>query len=228
MARDDGGHGWQRAHDSGVPERLAQRRSAGRVHGGECDGLHRRRAGALRLGGHVLALEHRAHHSAGHADHGRLRLRGLFDRALRARGRRHLHEGCGCGRRLGREGRGGHRRGRPAQSGGDRRQRGRQRGRRRGHGCRPLRVVCGLHHCGGDDRQQVDGCGGVGDGLVAVLALCVRRGLLDLWLLLCVDEAGGQGLGCEVGRLDVGAGEGHVLGRLPLPRLVGGAYLGPL
>ena len=69
----------------------------------------------------------------------RPRLRRLADLGLRPRRRRHLHEGRGRRRRPRRQDRGRHPRGRPAQPGGHRRQRGRQRRRRRRHGRRPLR-----------------------------------------------------------------------------------------
>jgi hypothetical protein len=60
-------------------------------------------------------------------DHLRLRDGGQLDRALRARRRRHLHQGRGRRRRPRRQGRGRHPRGRSAQPGDDRRQRRRQR-----------------------------------------------------------------------------------------------------
>ena len=69
----------------------------------------------------------------------RPRLRRLADQRVRARRRRHLHQGRRCGRRPRRQGRGGHPRGRPAQPGRHRRQRRRQRRRLRRHGRRPLR-----------------------------------------------------------------------------------------
>ncbi len=58
---------------------------------------------------------------------GRPGLRQLADLDLRAPGRRHLHQGRRRRRGPGGQGRGRHSRGRPAQPGGDRRQRGRQR-----------------------------------------------------------------------------------------------------
>ena len=70
-------------------------------------------------------------------------LRRLADLDLRATGWRHLHQGCGRRRRPRGQGRGRDSRRRPAQSGGDRGQRGRQRGRLRRHGRRPLRDLCG-------------------------------------------------------------------------------------
>ena len=58
-------------------------------------------------------------------------------------GRRHLHQGRRRRRRPGREDRGRHPRGRPAQPGGDRGQRRRQRRRLRRHGRRPVRDLRG-------------------------------------------------------------------------------------
>ena len=69
----------------------------------------------------------------------RPRVRRLADLGLRATRRRHLHEGGRRRRRPGREDRGGHPRGRPAQPGRDRGQRRRQRRRLRRHGGRPVR-----------------------------------------------------------------------------------------
>ena len=77
---------------------------------------------------------------------GGLRLRRLADLDLRATRRRHLHQGRGRRRRPGRQGRGRHSRGRPAQPGGDRRQRRRQRRRLRRHGRRPVRDLRGDDH----------------------------------------------------------------------------------
>ena len=79
----------------------------------------------------------------------RARVRRLADLGLRASRRRHLHQGRrrGCG--PGREDRGGHPRGRPAEPGRDRGQRRRQRRRLRGHGGRPLRDLRG-------DRRRRD------------------------------------------------------------------------
>ena len=69
----------------------------------------------------------------------RPRLRRFADLRVRPPGRRHLHQGRRRGRRPGGQDRGRHPRGRPAQPGGDRRQRGRQRRRLRRHGRRPVR-----------------------------------------------------------------------------------------
>ena len=69
----------------------------------------------------------------------RPRLRRQPHQRVRARRRRHLHQGRRRGRRPRRQGRGGHPRGRPAQPGRHRRQRRRQRRRLRRHGRRPLR-----------------------------------------------------------------------------------------
>ena len=74
---------------------------------------------------------------------GRPRLRRLADLDLRASRRRHLHQGRRRRRRPRRQGRGRHPRGRPAQPGGDRRQRRRQRRRLRRHGRRPVRDLRG-------------------------------------------------------------------------------------
>ena len=73
----------------------------------------------------------------------RPRLRRLADLGLRPARRRYLHEGCRRRRRPGREDRGGHPRGRPAQPGRDRGQRRRQRRRLRRHGRRPVRDLRG-------------------------------------------------------------------------------------
>ena len=101
----------------------------------------RRRARAARRR-RLLLVPHRR--AQPHADHGdprprRARLRRLADLGLRPARRRHLHEGRRRRRRPGREDRGGHPRGRPAQPGRDRRQRRRQRRRLRRHGRRPVR-----------------------------------------------------------------------------------------
>ena len=79
-----------------------------------------------------------------------------LDRPLRARRRRHLHQGRRRRRRPGRQGRGGHPRGRPAQPGGHRGQRRRQRRRRGGHGRRHLRDLRrrGHRHDGASPRPQ--------------------------------------------------------------------------
>ena len=98
----------------------------------------------------------RAHHPPA----GRPRLRRLADLDLRASGRRHLHQGRRRRRRPGRQGRGRHPRGRPAQPGGDRRQRRRQRRRLRRHGGGPVRDLRRDHHrhhaarrADGEDRR---------------------------------------------------------------------------
>ena len=69
----------------------------------------------------------------------RARVRRLADLGLRPARRRHLHQGRRRRRRPGRQDRGRHPRGRPAQPGRDRRQRRRQRRRLRRHGGRPVR-----------------------------------------------------------------------------------------
>ena len=81
-------------------------------------------------------------------------LRRLADLHLRPSRRRHLHQGRRRGRRPGRQGRGRHPRGRPAQSRHHRRQRRRQRRRLRRHGGRPVRDLRrhrGRHHGAGGD-----------------------------------------------------------------------------
>ncbi len=86
---------------------------------------------------------------------GRHLVRRLADLDLRPSRRRHLHQGCGCRRRHGRQGRSGHPRGRSAQSGHHRRQCRRQCRRLRRHGRRPVRDLCGdrgRHHGSGRDR----------------------------------------------------------------------------
>ena len=82
-----------------------------------------------------------------------LRFRRFADLDLRAARRRHLHQGGGCRRRPGGQGRGRHSRGRPAQPGGDRRQRRRQRRRLRRHGRGPVRDLRGDHHRDDDPRR---------------------------------------------------------------------------
>ena len=72
-----------------------------------------------------------------------LRLRRRAARDVHAGRRRHLHQGRRRRRRPGRQGRAEHPRGRPAQRGHDRRQRGRQRRRLRRHGGGPVRVLRG-------------------------------------------------------------------------------------
>ena len=76
----------------------------------------------------------------------------LADLDLRAPGRRHLHQGRRRRRRPRRQGRSRHSRGRPAQPGGDRRQRRRQRRRLRRHGRRPVRDLC--RHADRDDAAR--------------------------------------------------------------------------
>ena len=82
----------------------------------------------------------------------RARLRRLADLGVREARRRHLHQGRRRRRRPGRQGRGGHPRGRSPQPGDDRRQRRRQRGRLRRHGGRPVRDLRG-------DRGRGDAAG---------------------------------------------------------------------
>mmetsp|Transcript_25455 Transcript_25455/g.75612 ORF Transcript_25455/g.75612 Transcript_25455/m.75612 type:complete len:766 (-) Transcript_25455:269-2566(-) len=124
--------------------RLSQRRPQRRLLDGRRDGLRRRRPrprGRLdRLRRPLLHLRRRRP-GAGDAVPRRLWLWRLIDCALCARGGRDLHQGGGRRRGPGRQGRGGDRRGRPAQPGRHRGQRRRQRRRRGGHGLRPLRLV---------------------------------------------------------------------------------------
>jgi hypothetical protein len=84
----------------------------------------------------------------------RARLRRFADLDLRASGRRHLHQGCGCRRRSGRQGGSGHSRGRSAQSGDDRGQCRRQCRRLRGHGGRSVRDLRRDRGC--DDGARGD------------------------------------------------------------------------
>ena len=77
---------------------------------------------------------------------GRPGVRRFADLDLRATGRRHLHQGRRRRRGPGGQGRSRHSRGRPAQPGGDRRQRRRQRRRLRRHGRRPVRDLRGHRH----------------------------------------------------------------------------------
>ena len=83
----------------------------------------------------------------------RARLRRLADLRLRPARRRHLHQGRRRRRRPGRQGRGRDPRGRPAQPGGDRRQRRRQRRRLRRDGGRPVRDLRGDHGRGDAARR---------------------------------------------------------------------------
>ncbi len=151
-------HPGQRAHHqrgAGQPEpgpgRGIQRR---RRHGHE-----RGRTGCSRAEPALHPLQQHVPGSLGHdaypAGHLRLLPGRQQHRAVRPRGRRHLHQGRRRGRRPGGQGRGRHPRGRPAQPRRHRRQRGRQRGRRGRHGRRPLRVLRGL------DRRFDDPGGGL-------------------------------------------------------------------
>mmetsp|Transcript_23455 Transcript_23455/g.65790 ORF Transcript_23455/g.65790 Transcript_23455/m.65790 type:complete len:258 (-) Transcript_23455:1196-1969(-) len=135
---------------------------------------------------------------------------------VRARRRRHLHEGRGRRRGSSRQGRGGHRRGRPAQPGRDRRQRRRQRRRRRGHGRGPLRIVCWEHHRRGDAGQA-----GQRDRLTFLVER-VRRRRGDDWDHGRQHEREGRGLELELGCLDVGPREGHHVSWCALPGPRGG------
>ena len=93
----------------------------------------------LLLGAHRLV---RPHALGRYPRPDRPRVRRLADLGLRATRRRHLHEGRRRRRRPGREDRGRHPRGRPAQPRRDRGQRRRQRRRLRRHGGRPVRDLC--------------------------------------------------------------------------------------
>ncbi len=100
--------------------------------------------GLLGVAGYYGVLLHMGdERRQGAARAGRPGLRRLADLDLRAPRRRHLHQGRRRRRRPGGQGRGRHPRGRPAQPGGDRRQRRRQRRRLRRHGRRPVRDLCG-------------------------------------------------------------------------------------
>ena len=143
------GHGRLHRHEHLGARKRAHRRGAG-VRGAECgaaDCVPRRSAitGLLVVGlglagvtGYYWVLSTMTPAGqAGLADAARRpRLRRFADFDLRPSRRRHLHQGRRRRRRPGGQGRGRHPRGRPAQPGGDRRQRGRQRGRLRRHGPR--------------------------------------------------------------------------------------------
>ncbi len=137
----------QRAHrrsGEGWPQRRAERRLQGR--------RHHRHAGGRPWSARRRRLLRRAHpgagrkHGASDARPGGPGLRRLADLHLRPTRRRHLHQGRRRRRRPGGQGRSRHPRGRPAQPGGDRRQRRRQRRRLRRHGRRPVRDLRRDHH----------------------------------------------------------------------------------
>ena len=112
--REDGGGG---AHQPrrGLPHRVRLRHRDG-------DGGRRHRPRRPHRRVPVAGLRP-GQRGGGGPDHPRLLARRFLDRALRPRRRRHLHEGRRRRRRPGRQGGGGHPGGRPAQPGGDRRQR---------------------------------------------------------------------------------------------------------
>ena len=113
----------------------------------------RRRPGAARRRRLLRRPDrHRQHRQGGRRRADRPRLRRLADLRLRPARRRHLHQGRRRRRRPGRQGRGGHPRGRSPQPGGDRRQRRRQRRRLRRHGRGPLRDLRG--HLGRGDAAR--------------------------------------------------------------------------
>ena len=114
--------------------------------------------GLIGVGALLLVREQRRHQ--GRSDSLKpllgFRLRLVADLDLRASRRRHLHQGRRRRRRPGRQGRSRHPRGRPAQPGGDRRQRRRQRRRLRRHGRRPVRDL--RRHADRDDgARRADG-----------------------------------------------------------------------
>ena len=114
------------------PRRRLSRRRGHRAPGGGA--RPPRGLGLLR---HPAAL--RPRHPLDPRGAGRPQLRRVLDLDLRPARRRHLHQGRRRRRRSGRQDRGRHPRGRPAQSRGDRRQRRRQRRRLRRHGGGPVR-----------------------------------------------------------------------------------------
>ena len=118
----------ERAHRGSGARGLAAGVPRG-VQGGLGDGAPRRRPRAPRRRGLLLGADglDRQLARVGRGRPHRARVRRLAHLGLRPSGRRHLHEGRRRRRRPGREDRGGHPRGRPAQPGRDRRQRRRQR-----------------------------------------------------------------------------------------------------
>ncbi len=154
------------------------------------DGVHRCRPGPPRGRPRVLDLQHglprcrqpRADlgRRAGCHWSGR-----LFDRAVRKGRWRHLHEGCRCRRRSGRQGRGRDSGRRSPQPRHDRRQRRRQRRRCGRHGCRPLRELCGLPRS--SDRLRSDRLSGkfvpAGNGDLPAGRCRIRHARFDLQLV---------------------------------------------
>ena len=145
LRRHDRRHDGERPHDRGRQVRTGGS-AAGRLPRRRRDGLLGRRSRAARPDGHLPRVRRVVRGRRGVRDLHRLRPRRIVDRTVRPCRRRHLHQGCRRRRRPRRQGRGGHPRGRPAQPGHDRRQRGRQRRRRRRHGRRPVRVVRRIDH----------------------------------------------------------------------------------
>jgi hypothetical protein len=127
-ARHRGGlcHGVPVRRRHGLPPGLPRPPGALRHHQGVRPLLRRRLGGPVRVGH-------------------RLRPRRVVDGAVRARRRRHLHQGGGRWRGPRREGGAQHPRGRPEEPRGDRGQRGRQRRRHRRDGVRPLRLLRRVH-----------------------------------------------------------------------------------
>ena len=139
-ARDGLGPAFKVAFRAGFRDRPARRRARA---------LRRRR---LLLDPHRLARQHSR--VRGRRPR-RARVRRLADLGLRPARRRHLHEGRGRRRGSRREDRGGHPRGRPAESGRDRGQRGRQRRRLCRDGRRSLRDLRRHRGCGDAAGHQL-------------------------------------------------------------------------
>ena len=147
----------QRAHGAGG-DQVARRGSRDRLQVGRGDrdaGRRPRAHGRHRL----LHVPHRRSRLPGIQPRGGgfaggAGLRRFADLDLRAARRRHFHQGRRRRRRSRGQGRGRHPRGRSAQPGDHRRQRGRQCRRLRRHGRRPVRDLCGdrgRHHGAGRD-----------------------------------------------------------------------------
>ncbi len=141
LHRHEPGRARQRADSRRRPERHDARCPPCRLphRGDHRDAL--RRAGAARRHHHRVHLPELRHGRAGG-----LRLRRVAAGAVHAGGGRHLHQGRRRRSGPGRQGRGGHPRGRPSQRRHHRGQRGRQRWRLRGDGGGPFRVLRDHHH----------------------------------------------------------------------------------